>query len=217
MPCLIKVAGAWSGGLLLGPLRGLWLLYFFAVLATVRVISVCTRVWGARYQRWSRVSAGLMLLASARVQCWLNFLSLLATVRGGTSFLGPSATKKRSKENAFPQSVLSVPSVQTTAFGSRIERCSLEQRMFEPLLLANPYILTLRHQCSRARSGWPTTLCSLTLAGRVANLFSAQWSSYFEKRPRDRHLLFDITYVNIKVRMRTNMKRKLPRSPERNK
>src|SRR5471032_1489640 len=88
----------------------------------------------------------------ARVSCWLDFLSLLATVRGGTSFLGPSATKKRSKENAFPQTVLSVPSVQTTAFGSRVARCSLEPRTLETLLLANPYIPTLRHQCSRARS-----------------------------------------------------------------
>src|SRR5471032_3104820 len=88
----------------------------------------------------------------ARVSCWLDFLSLLATVRGGTSFLGPSATKKRSKENAFPQSILSVPSVQTTAFGSRVARCSLEPRFVEALLLANSYIPTLRHQCSRASS-----------------------------------------------------------------
>src|SRR6202034_315256 len=99
-----------------------------------------------------RVGAGLLLLTLARVVCWLNFLSLLATVRGGTSFLCPTATKKRSKENAFPQTVLSVPSVQTTAFGSRVARCSLEPRTLEPLLLANPYIPTLRHQCSRARS-----------------------------------------------------------------
>ena len=94
----------------------------------------------------------MLLRTLARVQCWLYFLSLLATVRGGTSFLGPSATKKRSKENAFPQSVLSVPSVQTTAFGSRVARCSLEPRTLETLLLANPDIPTLRHQCSRASS-----------------------------------------------------------------
>ncbi len=156
---------------------------------------------GRGYRRWSRVSAGLLLLTLARVQCWLNFfitisqvfsfalgrggqpsgergsaigvdaglllrtlarvkcwqyfLSLLATVRGGTSFLCPTATKKRSKENASPQSVLSVPSVQTTAFGSRVARCSLEPRTLEPLLLANSYIPTLRHQCSRARSVRP--------------------------------------------------------------
>jgi hypothetical protein len=98
------------------------------------------------------VGAGLLLRTLARVQCWLNFLSLLATVRGGTSFLCPTATKKRSKENASPQSVLSVPSVQTTAFGSRVARCSLEPRFVEALLLANSYIPTLRHQCSRART-----------------------------------------------------------------
>ena len=47
------------------------------------------------------VGAGLLLLTLARVLCWQYFLSLLATVRGGTSFLCPTATKKRSKENAF--------------------------------------------------------------------------------------------------------------------
>jgi hypothetical protein len=99
-----------------------------------------------------RVDAGLLLLALARVVYELNFLSLLATVRGGTSFLCPTATKKRSKENASPQSVFSVPSVQTTAFGSRVARCSLEPPTLETLLLANPYIPTLRHQCSRASS-----------------------------------------------------------------
>src|SRR6202042_3414784 len=78
------------------------------------------------------VGAGLLLLTSARVECWLNFLSLLATVRGGTSFLCPTATKKRSKENAFPQSVLSVPSVQTTAFGSRVARCSQNHGHLKP-------------------------------------------------------------------------------------
>ncbi len=78
------------------------------------------------------VSAGLLLLTLARVEYWLYFLSLLATVRGGTSFLGPSATKKRSKENASPQSVLSVPSVQTTAFGSRVARCSQKHGYLKP-------------------------------------------------------------------------------------
>jgi hypothetical protein len=51
------------------------------------------------------VNAGLLLLTLPRVAYWLNFLSLLAPVRGGTSFLGPSATKKRSKENTFQQSI----------------------------------------------------------------------------------------------------------------
>jgi hypothetical protein len=70
-----------------------------------------------------------------------------------------AATKKRSKENAFPQSVSSVPSVHAHAFGSRVERCLLERRILETLLLANPDIPTLRHQCSRASSVRPR-ICS---------------------------------------------------------
>ena len=89
-------------------------------------------VLGAELVQWSRVSAGLLLLTLARVVCELYFLSLLATVRGGTSFLCPTATKKRSKENAFPQTVLSVPSVQATAFGSRVERCSQNHGHLKP-------------------------------------------------------------------------------------
>ncbi len=89
-------------------------------------------VCGARYRQWSGVIAGLLLRTLARVLCWLIFLSLLATVRGGTSFLCPTATKKRSKENASPQSVLSVPSVQTTAFGSRVARCSQNHGHLKP-------------------------------------------------------------------------------------
>src|SRR5271154_3302241 len=46
--------------------------------------------------------------------------------------MGGTATKKRSKENASPQSVLSVPSVQTTAFGSRVERCSQNHGHLKP-------------------------------------------------------------------------------------
>ncbi len=79
-----------------------------------------------------RVDAGLLLRTLARVECWLYFLSLLATVRGGTSFLCPTATKKRSKENAFQQSILSVPSVHATAFGSRVERCSQNHGHLKP-------------------------------------------------------------------------------------
>jgi hypothetical protein len=47
------------------------------------------------------VDAGLLLFWPSRVLFWLNSLALLATVRGGTSFLCQTATKKRSKENAF--------------------------------------------------------------------------------------------------------------------
>ena len=100
---------------------------------------------GAAYLRAGSILAKFFITIS---HCaWRHFISLSNT----------TATKKRSKENAFPQSILSVPSVQTTAFGSRVERCSLELRMFETLLLANPYIPTLRHQCSRASSVSPQT------------------------------------------------------------
>ena len=132
-------------GWVVGLLR---LVVFFGTFCRLFVV-VGVRTWaglGRGAFAVVRVNAGLLLLKLARVVCELNFLSLLATVRGGTSFLCPTATKKRSKENAFPQSVLSVPSVQTTAFGSRVARCSLEPPMFETLLLANPYIPTLRHQ-----------------------------------------------------------------------
>src|SRR5476651_1602218 len=62
------------------------------------------------------------------------------------------ATKKRSKENAFNHATLSVHSVQFPFIGAPKARCSPERRMFEPRLLANPDIDTLRHQCSRART-----------------------------------------------------------------
>src|SRR5471032_2461882 len=62
------------------------------------------------------------------------------------------ATKKRSKENAFNHATLSVHSVQFPFIGAPKARCSPEPPMVETLLLANPDIDTLRHQCSRASS-----------------------------------------------------------------
>ena len=55
------------------------------------------------------VNAGLLLFELARVLFWLIFLALLATVRGGTSFLFPTAKKKRSKENASQPLILKCP------------------------------------------------------------------------------------------------------------
>ncbi|MDP9158366.1 MAG: hypothetical protein M3O74_29495, partial [Pseudomonadota bacterium] len=55
------------------------------------------------------VGAGLLLFRSSRVPPWLIFFALLATVRGGTSFLFPTAKKKRSKENAFQPLILKCP------------------------------------------------------------------------------------------------------------
>ncbi|MDN7183913.1 hypothetical protein M0D69_39060, partial [Caballeronia sp. SEWSISQ10-4 2] len=44
------------------------------------------------------VSAGLLLLRLAVVICWLIFSSLLATVRGGTSFLCPKPNGEKETE-----------------------------------------------------------------------------------------------------------------------
>jgi len=55
------------------------------------------------------VDAGLLLFELSRVPCWTIFLALLATMRGGTSFLCPTATKKRSKENALQPLILKCP------------------------------------------------------------------------------------------------------------
>src|SRR6266702_532462 len=55
----------------------------------------------------SGVDAGIVLLRLSRVICQLYFLSLLATVRGGTSFLFPPRRKRnRSKENASQPSAI---------------------------------------------------------------------------------------------------------------
>ena len=45
--------------------------------------------------------------------------------------------------------------------GAPKARCSPEPRMCETLLLANPDIDTLRHQCSRASTGAPTVSTAL--------------------------------------------------------
>jgi hypothetical protein len=76
------------------------------------------------------------------------------------------ATKKRSKENAFNPATLSVHSVHFLFIGAPKARCSPEPPMCETLLLANPDIDTLRHQCSRA-----STICPRT--GMASRVFSA--------------------------------------------
>jgi hypothetical protein len=64
--------------------------------------------WGCLL--WSGLGLGLVLecrfFRSSHVPFWLISLSLLATVRGGTSFLCQTATKKRSKENALQPLIL---------------------------------------------------------------------------------------------------------------
>jgi hypothetical protein len=48
-----------------------------------------------------RVEAAWFCLSHREFNVGFSCLSLLATVRGGTSFLFPTAKKKRSKENAY--------------------------------------------------------------------------------------------------------------------
>jgi hypothetical protein len=109
--------------------------------------------WGFR-GGGSWVDAGLLLLKPAVVICWLYFLSLLATVRGGTSFLFPHTGEKETEAKKTPLNNrrVSVPSVQARSFWHLIAWCSPDSRMFEPLLLANPDTNTLRPQRSRART-----------------------------------------------------------------
>ena len=79
------------------------------------------------------------------------------------------ATKKRSKENAFNRSTLSVHSVQFQFMGAPKARCSPEPRMFEPLLLANSYTHTLRPVRSRAS----------TIAKEPARPHRCEWLRFF--------------------------------------
>ena len=58
--------------------------------------------------------------------------------------------KETKQRKRFNRSTLSVHSVQFQFMGAPKARCSAERRMCEPLLLANPDMNTLRHQCSRA-------------------------------------------------------------------
>src|SRR5471032_1446287 len=96
------------------------------------------------------VYAGLLLSALVVCLCWLFSLSLLATVRGGTSFLCPKRQRNEAKKTLSEQGLISVHSVHFQYLGTRKVRCSPEPSMCEPLLLTNPHMSTLRHQCSRA-------------------------------------------------------------------
>src|SRR5471030_1769060 len=96
------------------------------------------------------VNAGLVL--SALVVCLSRIfsLSLLATVRGGTSFLCPKRQRNEAKKTLSKRRHVSVHSVQFPYLGTPKARCSPEPRMCETLLLANPDMNTLRHPCPRA-------------------------------------------------------------------
>src|SRR5471032_207139 len=96
------------------------------------------------------VDAGLLLSALAGCMSRIFSSSLLATVRGGTSFLCPKRQRNEAKKTLSKRGHVSVDSVQTPFMGTPKARCSPERTMCEPLLLANPDTNTLRHQCSRA-------------------------------------------------------------------
>ena len=81
---------------------------------------------------------------------WIFSLSLLATVRGGTSFLCPKRQRNEAKKTLSNHATLSVHSVQFLFMGAPKVRCSPEPRMCETLLLANSYTHTLRPVRSRA-------------------------------------------------------------------
>src|SRR5471032_2637462 len=102
------------------------------------------------------VSAGLLLSLLVVCESRIFSLSLLATVRGGTSFLCPKRQRNEAKKALLKHATLSVHSVQFPFIGAPKARCSPERRMCETLLLANPDIDTLRHQCSRASTSAPT-------------------------------------------------------------
>jgi hypothetical protein len=78
-------AGVHVGGSLLGTI---------SPCAGRHFVAVSWRAVGA-FQAWA------VLLALSRVPCRSFLLNTKATVRGGTSFLFPTAKKKRSKENAY--------------------------------------------------------------------------------------------------------------------
>jgi hypothetical protein len=124
---------------------------------------VCWRGLVVRFWGWSGlmlgwsvlelvvgVYAGLVLSAVVVCVTRIFSLSLLATVRGGTSFLCPKRQRNEAKKALLKHATLSVHSVQFLFIGAPKARCSPERRMCEPLLLANPDMNTLRHQCSRA-------------------------------------------------------------------
>ena len=110
--------------------------------------SLCrvARFWG----EWSGVNAGLVLSAVVVCESRIFSLSLLATVRGGTSFLCPKRQRNEAKKALLNHATLSVHSVQFLFIGAPKARCSPERRMCEPLLLANPDTNTLRPVRSRA-------------------------------------------------------------------
>src|SRR5471032_3324528 len=81
------------------------------------------------------VTAGLLLLKLAVCMSRIFSLSLLATVRGSTSFLCPKRQRNEAKKTLSNHATLSVHSVQFLFIGAPKARCSPEPRMRETLFL----------------------------------------------------------------------------------
>src|SRR5476649_1717049 len=64
--------------------------------------------------------------------------------------LNTKRQRNEAKKTLSKRRLISAHSVQFQYLGTRKERCSPEPPMCETLLLANPDMNTLRHQCSRA-------------------------------------------------------------------
>jgi hypothetical protein len=128
-------------------------------------------VAAGRFAAAGWASAGLLLLTLARVVCWLDFLSLLATVRGGTSFLCPNGDKETKQRKRLPTICIKCPQRADHCFWFPNRTVLAKPRTLETLLLANPYIPTLRHQCSRASSmhRWTGMAIRLCTNAPVAN------------------------------------------------
>ncbi len=129
------------------------------------------RTWGLGWFGWAvlglavGVYAGVVLSAVVVCVSRIFSLSLLATVRGGTSFLCPKRQRNEAKKALLKPATLSVHSVQFSFIGAPKARCSPERRMFEPLLLANPDTNTLRPQRSRASTSCQGIGTALTVFG----------------------------------------------------
>ena len=134
--------GRWSGAVMGGQVLGL-------------AVGVSARVPGSRVSGLSQCRGAAFSVSGLPELAY--FFSTVSHCAWRRVISWSLATKKRSKENAFNHATLSVHSVQFPFIGAPKARCSPEPRMFEPLLLANPDIDTLRHQCSRASTIHPPT------------------------------------------------------------
>ena len=104
-------------------------------------------VLGSRVSGRSQCRVGAFGVSGLRESDFLFIAISHCAWRRHFLVLSDKETKQRKR---FNRTTLSVHSVQFSFIGAPKARCSPERRMFEPLLLANPDIDTLRHQCSRA-------------------------------------------------------------------